>query len=145
MGILCLHLNIYVVFVKYVKYILTHYYIVAILPIVTREEIKMMYIYDPEKIDELLEKIKDDDSVTLTGSQLRELAEKARVALWHDVFVFMPEVEHVAQQIHRGGLRLNLIEKAHETAFLSARMLSCERAEVGVGEKIYRPSPLPLP
>ena len=38
----------------------------------------MMYIYDPEKIDELLEKIKDDDSVTLTGSQLRELAETIR-------------------------------------------------------------------
>ena len=51
----------------------------------------------------------------------------------------MPEVEHVAQQIHRGGLRLNLIEKAHETAFLSAWMLSCERAEVGVGEKVDIP------
>ena len=38
----------------------------------------MMCIYDPEKIDELLEKIKDDDSVTLTGSQLRELAETIR-------------------------------------------------------------------
>ena len=38
----------------------------------------MMYIYDPEKIDELLEKIQDDDSVTLTGSQLRELAETIR-------------------------------------------------------------------
>ena len=38
----------------------------------------MMYIYDPEKIDELLEKIKDDDSITLTGSQLRELAETIR-------------------------------------------------------------------
>ena len=38
----------------------------------------MMYIYDPEKIDELLEKIKDDDSVTLTGRQLRELAETIR-------------------------------------------------------------------
>ena len=38
----------------------------------------MMYIYDPDKIDELLEKIKDDDSVTLTGRQLRELAETIR-------------------------------------------------------------------
>ena len=68
----------YVIFVKYVKYILTHYYIVAILPIVTREEIKMMYIYDPEKLDELLESIKDDDSITITGRQLRELADTIR-------------------------------------------------------------------
>ena len=37
-----------------------------------------MYIYDPDKIDEILEKIKDDDSVTLTGRQLRELAETIR-------------------------------------------------------------------
>ena len=47
----------------------------AILPIVTREEIKMMYIYDPEKLDELLETVKDDDSITITGRQLRELAD----------------------------------------------------------------------
>ena len=38
----------------------------------------MMYIYDPENIDELLETIKDDDSVSLTGRQLRELAETIR-------------------------------------------------------------------
>ena len=38
----------------------------------------MMYIYDPEKLDELLETIKDDDSVTITGKQLREFAETIR-------------------------------------------------------------------
>ena len=38
----------------------------------------MMYIYDPDKLDELLESIKDDDSVTITGRQLRELAETIR-------------------------------------------------------------------
>ena len=38
----------------------------------------MMYIYDPDKLDELLETIKDDDSVTITGRQLRELAESLR-------------------------------------------------------------------
>ena len=63
---------------KHVKYILTHFLAVAILPIVTREEIKMMYIYDPEKLDELLETIKDDDSITITGRQLRELADTIR-------------------------------------------------------------------
>ena len=63
---------------KCCKNILTYFSDSSILPLVTREESEMMYIYDPEKIDELLEKIKDDDSVTLTGSQLRELAETIR-------------------------------------------------------------------
>ena len=63
---------------KCFKNILTYFFRSSILPLVTREESEMMYIYDPEKIDELLEKIKDDDSVTLTGSQLRELAETIR-------------------------------------------------------------------
>ena len=39
---------------------------------------KMMYIYEPEKLDELLDAIKDDDSITITGRQLRELAETIR-------------------------------------------------------------------
>ncbi|MBQ6388681.1 MAG: hypothetical protein IJH90_03505 [Mogibacterium sp.] len=38
----------------------------------------MMYIYDPDKLDELLDTIQDDDSVTITGRQLRELAETIR-------------------------------------------------------------------
>lgn len=68
----------YEIFMKCCKNILTYFSDSSILPLVTREESEMMYIYDPEKIDELLEKIKDDDSVTLTGSQLRELAETIR-------------------------------------------------------------------
>lgn len=38
----------------------------------------MTYTYDPEKVDELLETIKDDDSITITGKQLRELADTIR-------------------------------------------------------------------
>ena len=38
----------------------------------------MMYIYDHDKLDELLETVKDDDSITLTGRDLRELAETIR-------------------------------------------------------------------
>ena len=38
----------------------------------------MMYIYDPEQLDELLETVKDDDSISLTGRQFRELAETIR-------------------------------------------------------------------
>ena len=44
---------------KCCKNILTYFSDSSILPLVTREESEMMYIYDPEKIDELLEKIKD--------------------------------------------------------------------------------------
>jgi len=54
----------------------------------------MMYIYDPERLDDLLNTIKDDDSVTITGRQLRELAETIRkkgkgrkpIALDEDLF-----------------------------------------------------------
>ena len=38
----------------------------------------MTYIYDPEKLDELLETISDDDSITITGRQLREFADSIR-------------------------------------------------------------------
>ena len=45
---------------------------------VKREVNKMTYVYDPEKLDELLETINDDDSITITGRQLRELADAIR-------------------------------------------------------------------
>ena len=37
----------------------------------------MMYIYDPDKLDEILESIKDNDSITMTGSQFRKLTDAA--------------------------------------------------------------------
>ena len=54
----------------------------------------MMYIYDPDKLEELLNTVKDDDSITITGRQLRELAETIRkkgkgrkpIALDEDLF-----------------------------------------------------------
>ncbi|MBQ6439081.1 MAG: hypothetical protein IJJ06_02940 [Mogibacterium sp.] len=54
----------------------------------------MMYIYDPDKLDELLTTIKDDDSITLTGKDLRALADTIRkkgkgrkpIALNEDLF-----------------------------------------------------------
>jgi len=38
----------------------------------------MTYDFDPEKLDELLGTIKDDDSITISGRQLRELADSIR-------------------------------------------------------------------
>ena len=54
----------------------------------------MTYIYDPDKLEELLNTVKDDDSITITGRQLRELAETIRkkgkgrkpIALDEDLF-----------------------------------------------------------
>lgn len=38
----------------------------------------MTHIYDPEKLDELLETINDEDSITMTGKQFREFADTIR-------------------------------------------------------------------
>ncbi|MBR0373417.1 MAG: hypothetical protein IJH91_02680 [Mogibacterium sp.] len=38
----------------------------------------MMYIYDSAQIDELLEKLNDEDSVTMSGREFRDLAETFR-------------------------------------------------------------------
>ena len=54
----------------------------------------MMYDYVPEELDELLNTISDDDSITITGRQFRELAETIRkkgkgrkpIALDEDLF-----------------------------------------------------------
>ena len=52
--------------------------------------------------------------------KLRQFAEKARIALRHHVFVLIPEVEHVAQQIDCRSLVLYAVEKAHQPALLHA-------------------------
>ena len=55
--------------------------------------------------------------------QFGEFAEEARVALGHHVAVFVPEVEHIAEQIDRFRLVFYLVEEAHEAAFLRAAVL----------------------
>ena len=64
--------------------------------------------------------------------QLGKLAEEARVALWHNVFVLVPEVEHVAEQVHGGGFRLYVVEETHQAAFLRACVVDGQRAQMGV-------------
>ena len=68
--------------------------------------------------------------------QLGKFAEKARVPLRYDIFIFVPEVEHIAQQIDGGGFSLDAVEEAHEPAFMHSAVRDGQRAEMGVGEEI---------
>ena len=68
--------------------------------------------------------------------QLGDLAEEARVALRHHVFIFEPEVEHVAQQIDGSRLRLDGVEEAYESPLLHPLVLECPGSEVGVAQKV---------
>ena len=69
--------------------------------------------------------------------QFAELSQEAGVALRHDGLVFVPEVEHVAQQIDGGGLVLDTVQEIHQPAFLHAAVRDGQTAQVGVGQKIY--------
>ena len=59
--------------------------------------------------------------------QFRQLAQKAGKALGDDVFVFVPEVEHVAQQIDSGSFLLDAVEKTHQSSFLLSLMRNSQR------------------
>ena len=69
--------------------------------------------------------------------QLRQFAEEAGVAFGHHVTVFIPEVEHVAEQIDGGRLLLNTVEEAHQPALLHPAVFNSPRTEVSITEKIY--------
>lgn len=69
--------------------------------------------------------------------QFRELAQKARVALRHNVAPLAPEVEHIAQQIDGACLCLYRVEKPHESTLLSATVVDGPRPEVGIAKEIY--------
>ena len=68
--------------------------------------------------------------------QLADFAEQARVAFRHHRAVFVPEVEHVAQQVHGGRLVLDAIEEIHEAALLRAAVRNGKAAKVRVGKEI---------
>ena len=59
--------------------------------------------------------------------KLRQLTEETRVALGHDVLVFVPEVKHIAEQIDRLGFLLDAVEEAHEPALLHAPVGDSQR------------------
>ena len=69
--------------------------------------------------------------------QFRQLTEKAREAFRHHVAPFVPEVEHVTEQIYGACLCLYGVKKSHEPPLLRAAMVYRPRTEVGVAKEIY--------
>ena len=64
--------------------------------------------------------------------QLRQLAEEAGETLWHHIFIFIPEVEHVAKEVNGRCLVLDGVEKSHQPALLHPAVRHRERTEVRV-------------
>src|SRR5574344_2640816 len=52
--------------------------------------------------------------------QFRELTQKSSIAFGHHIFIFVPEVEHVAQQVNGVSFVLDAVEKLDKPAFLRA-------------------------
>jgi hypothetical protein len=50
--------------------------------------------------------------------------------------IFVPEVEHIAKQIHGTCLVFDAIEEAYETTFLHATALNGKTAKMCIGEEI---------
>ena len=50
--------------------------------------------------------------------QLANLAKESGISLWYNEFVFEPEVEHVAKEIHRACLVLDAVEESDKSALL---------------------------
>ena len=68
--------------------------------------------------------------------QFADFSKQARVALRDDVFIFVPEVENVAQEINGIRLMLDAVEKIDQAALLSSGVWNGQTAQVGVGEEI---------
>lgn len=68
--------------------------------------------------------------------QFRELAEEASATLWHDILVFVPKVEHIAQEIDCARLVLDTIEETDDAPLLCAAMRDGPRPKMGIGKEI---------
>lgn len=68
--------------------------------------------------------------------QFRELAEEASAPLWHDILVFVPKVEHIAQEIDCARLVLDTIEETDDAPLLCAAMRDGPRPKMGIGKEI---------
>ena len=68
--------------------------------------------------------------------QFRELAEEASATLWHDILVFVPKVEHIAQEIDCARLVLDTIEETDDAPLLCAAVRDGPRPKMGIGKEI---------
>ena len=69
-------------------------------------------------------------------SQLGNLTEETGEALRHHIAVFVPEVEHIAQQIDGSCLVLDTIEEPYQPTFLHTLVVNGPRTEVSIRQKI---------
>ena len=60
--------------------------------------------------------------------QFGEFAQKACIAFWHRMVVFVPEVKHITEEVNGFSGRFYLIEKTDQTAFLHPTMWNGEGA-----------------
>ena len=70
-------------------------------------------------------------------SKFRYLTQETRVTFRHHIAIFVPEVEHIAQQIYGRSLMLYAVEKTHQASFLCASVRYGPRSKMGIAKKIY--------
>ena len=71
--------------------------------------------------------------------QLAHLPQKTCVSPGNHCGIFKPEVKHVAQHVYSLCLVLDVIQEAHETAFLLPPMLQSTATQMGITDKINIP------
>ena len=82
---------------------------------------------------------KKDDPHAPVG-QLGQLAQRPHEALRHDLAVFEPEVEKVADQKYRLRILRRIVEPSHETAFgfPGERLTACAQMDVGCEIMVHK-------
>ena len=55
--------------------------------------------------------------------QLGDFSQETGISFWNNQLEFIPEIEHVAQQIYGCRLMLDTVEKVNQPAFLRTTML----------------------
>ena len=65
------------------------------------------------------------------------LSEKTRKAFWHDIFVLIPKIKHIAEQIYCRGVLLDVGKKPNKPPFLCAAVGGGKRTKVGVRNEIH--------
>ena len=68
--------------------------------------------------------------------QFRQFAKEARIALRYDIFIFIPEIKHVAKQINGSRLMLYIVKKTYKASFMHPSMIYGERTEVRIRKYI---------
>ena len=64
--------------------------------------------------------------------QFADFSQEAGIAFGYGVFVFVPEIKNVAQQINGSSLVLDAVEKVDEASFLHSSVGYGPAAQMGV-------------